>query len=155
MTKYINEYGITADEIELEITESSEIPDTNLTDIILQQLVDTGVNLAMDDFGMGYSSLLYMRRFPVDAIKIDGSITRDVLLNDTNADIIRTICSLGQAQKVHVVAEYVETKEQLEALSEMGCDIFQGYFYSPPIAESDCLNYFKLHNGLVQGKLSI
>lgn len=155
LTKYINEYGIIADEIELEITESSEIPDTNLTDIILQQLVDTGVNLAMDDFGMGYSSLLYMRRFPVDAIKIDGSITRDVLLNDTNADIIRTICSLGQAQKVHVVAEYVETKEQLEALSEMGCDIFQGYFYSPPIAESDCLNYFKLHNGLVQGKLSI
>ncbi|HAO25924.1 MAG TPA: hypothetical protein DCQ49_12730, partial [Methylophaga sp.] len=64
-----------AEEIELEITESSEIPDTNLTDIILQQLVDTGVQLAMDDFGMGYSSLLYMRRFQVNAIKIDGSIT--------------------------------------------------------------------------------
>lgn len=155
LTKHINEYGITAEEIELEITESSEIPDTHLTDIILQQLVDTGVHLAMDDFGMGYSSLLYMRRFPVDAIKIDGSITRDVLINDTNADIVRTICSLGQAQNVHVVAEYVETKEQREALADMGCDIFQGYFYSPPIAESDCLNYFQLHNGLVQGKLSI
>lgn len=155
MMKYINEYGINAEEIELEITESSEIPDTNLTDIILQQLVDTGVHLAMDDFGMGYSSLLYMRRFQVNAIKIDGSITRDVLVNATNADIVRTICSLGQAQKVHVVAEYVETKEQREALAEMGCDIFQGYYHSPPIAESDCLNYFQLHNGLVQGKLSI
>lgn len=155
LAKYIHDYGISAEEIELEITESSEIPDTQLTDIILQQLVDTGVNLAMDDFGMGYSSLLYMRRFPVDAIKIDGSITRDVLVNDTNADIVRTICSLGQSQNVHVVAEYVETKEQHEALADMGCDIFQGYFYSPPIAESDCVNYFKLHNGLVQGKLSI
>lgn len=155
LLKYINEYEISAAEIELEITESSEIPDTSLTDIILQQLADTGVHLAMDDFGMGYSSLLYMRRFQVNAIKIDGSITRDVLINATNADIVRTICSLGQAQNVHVVAEYVETKEQREALADMGCDIFQGYFYSPPIAESDCLNYFQLHNGLVQGKLLI
>ena len=155
ITKYINDYGIEAEELELEITESSEIPDTNLTDLILQQLVETGVHLAMDDFGMGYSSLLYMRRFQVNAIKIDGSITRDVLVNDTNADIVRTICSLGKAQKVHVVAEYVETKEQREVLSEMGCDIFQGYYHSPPIAESDCQNYFQLHNGLVQGKLSI
>tara|TARA_R110000851_G_scaffold178882_1_gene325860 strand:+ start:13563 stop:15629 length:2067 start_codon:yes stop_codon:yes gene_type:complete len=155
ITKYINDYGIEAEELELEITESSEIPDTNLTDLILQQLVETGVHLAMDDFGMGYSSLLYMRRFQVNAIKIDGSITRDVLVNDTNADIVRTICSLGKAQKVHVVAEYVETKEQREVLSEMGCDIFQGYYHSPPIAETDCQDYFQLHNGLVQGKLSI
>lgn len=155
ITKYIKEYGIEAEELELEITESSEIPDTSLTDLILQQLVETGVHLAMDDFGMGYSSLLYMRRFQVNAIKIDGSITRDVLVNDTNADIVRTICSLGKAQKVHVVAEYVETKEQREVLSEMGCDIFQGYYHSPPIAESDCQDYFQLHNGLVQGKLSI
>lgn len=155
ITKYIKEYGIKAEELELEITESSEIPDTNLTDLILQQLVETGVHLAMDDFGMGYSSLLYMRRFQVNAIKIDGSITRDVLVNDTNADIVRTICSLGKAQKVHVVAEYVETKEQREVLSEMGCDIFQGYYHSPPIAETDCQEYFQLHNGLVQGKLSI
>lgn len=155
ITKYIKDYGISAEELELEITESSEIPDTSLTDLILQQLVETGVHLAMDDFGMGYSSLLYMRRFQVNAIKIDGSITRDVLVNDTNADIVRTICSLGKAQRVHVVAEYVETKEQREVLSEMGCDIFQGYYHSPPIVESDCLNYFQLHNGLVQGKLSI
>lgn len=155
ITKYIKDYGIEAEELELEITESSEIPDTSLTDLILQQLVETGVHLAMDDFGMGYSSLLYMRRFQVNAIKIDGSITRDVLVNHTNADIVRTICSLGKAQKVHVVAEYVETKEQREVLSEMGCDIFQGYYHSPPIAESDCQDYFQLHNGLVQGKLSI
>lgn len=143
ISKYIQDYGISAQELELEITESSEIPDTNLTDLILQQLVDTGVNLAMDDFGMGYSSLLYMRRFQVHAIKIDGSITRDVLINSTNADIVRTICSLGQAQNVHVVAEYVETSEQRDALAEMGCDIFQGYYHSPPIAEADCLNYFQ------------
>lgn len=155
IAKYIKQYAIEPEELELEITESSEIPDTSLTDLILQQLVETGVHLAMDDFGMGYSSLLYMRRFPVDAIKIDGSITRDVLINDTNADIVRTICALGQAQRVHVVAEYVETKEQRDVLAEMGCDIFQGYYHSPPIAEADCLNYFQLHNGLVQGKLSI
>ncbi len=141
----VTKYGLHPEEIELEITESSEISDSQQVEKILQEISDIGIHLAMDDFGMGYSSLLHMRRFKVNAIKIDGSITRDVLTNSTNADIIRTISALGKAQKVSVVAEYVETQEQREALLEMGCDIFQGYYHSPPLKPEDCPVYFLSH----------
>jgi lactose/cellobiose-specific phosphotransferase system IIC component len=141
----VTKYGLHPEEIELEITESSEISDSQQVEKILQEISDIGIHLAMDDFGMGYSSLLHMRRFKVNAIKIDGSITRDVLTNSTNADIIRTISALGKAQKVSVVAEYVETQEQREALLEMGCDIFQGYYHSPPLKPEDCPMYFLSH----------
>lgn len=141
----IGNNGLLASELELEITESSEIPDDELTDFILDKLSATGVKLAMDDFGMGYSSLLHMRRFQVAAIKIDGSITREVLTNQMNADIVRTIASLGKSQGVQVVAEYVETLEQRQALSNMGCDVFQGYYHSPPLNETDCVAYFLTH----------
>ncbi|WP_417535700.1 EAL domain-containing protein [Methylophaga sp.] len=145
LTRCIQQYGLSTDEIELEITESSEISDSKQVEKILQEISDLGIHLAMDDFGMGYSSLLHMRRFTVNAIKIDGSITRDVLTNSTNADIIRTISALGKSQKVSVVAEYVETLEQREALVEMGCDIFQGYYHSPPLKPEDCPMYFLSH----------
>ena len=133
--------------IELEITESAEIPSSEVVDDILEKLTQTGVHLSMDDFGMGYSSLLYMRRFHVHAIKIDGSLTRDVLCNRTNADIIRTIVSLGQAQKADVVVEFVETLAQRDALAQMGCDLFQGHFFSPALSEERCVEYFKRHVG--------
>lgn len=138
----VTKYGLHPEEIELEITESSEISDSQQVEKILQGISDIGIHLAMDDFGMGYSSLLHMRRFKVNAIKIDGSITRDVLINSTNADIVRTISALGKAQNVSVVAEYVETLEQREALVEMGCDIFQGYYHSPPLSDEDFQVYF-------------
>ncbi|WP_417509162.1 EAL domain-containing protein [Methylophaga sp.] len=145
LTRCIQQYGLRPEEIELEITESSEISDSKQVEKILQEISDLGIHLAMDDFGMGYSSLLHMRRFTVNAIKIDGSITRDVLTNSTNADIIRTISALGKSQNVSVVAEYVETLEQREALLEMGCDIFQGYYHSPPLKPEDCPMYFLSH----------
>lgn len=145
----MQKYGLEPHELELEITESSEIPDSQLVDAILQEISDIGIHLAMDDFGMGYSSLLHLRRFKVNAIKIDGSITRDVLTNSTNADIVRTISALGKAQQVCVVAEYVETQEQREALVEMGCDIFQGYYHSPPLKFEECLMYFLSHRYMV------
>jgi lactose/cellobiose-specific phosphotransferase system IIC component len=137
----LQKHGLRPLEIELEITESAVIPDTRAVDQTLQQLAEVGVLLAMDDFGMGYSSLLYLRRFPVSSIKIDGTITRDVLNNSTNADIIQTIAALGRTQKAKIVAEFVETKVQRDALAELGCDIFQGYFHSGPLSEAACLGY--------------
>jgi lactose/cellobiose-specific phosphotransferase system IIC component len=142
-------HGLQAREIELEITESAVIPDTRAVDQTLQQLAQIGVLLAMDDFGMGYSSLLYLRRFPVSSIKIDGTLTRDVLNNSTNADIIKTIAALGCSQKAKIVAEFVETQVQRDALAELGCDIFQGYFHSAPLSELACLAYLDAH--LVSG----
>lgn len=139
----LRKYELTPEEIELEITESSAIPESQIVDQTIAQLITTGVQLSMDDFGMGYSSLHYLRRFKVHAIKIDGSLTRDVLTNRTNADIIRTIAALGQAQQVRVIAEFVETTEQRELLAQMGCDTFQGYLHSRPLTEEQCLDYFK------------
>ncbi len=142
LEQLLQRYGLEPSEIELEITESAVIPDSQAVEQTLHQLMGMGVRLAMDDFGMGYSSLLYLRRFHVHSIKIDGSLTRDVLTNCTNADIIRTIVSLGRSRKVDVVAEYVETLEQRTRLVDLGCDVFQGYYHSPPLSEQQCPAYF-------------
>ena len=137
--------ALNSHEIEIEVTESGAIPDEARTNATLEALAALGLRLAMDDFGMGYSSLLHLRRFAIHTIKIDGSLTRDVLSNSTNADIIRAITSLGQARHVEIVAEFVETLAQREALAEMGCAVFQGYYHSPALPESACPDYFALH----------
>ncbi|GAB4090132.1 EAL domain-containing protein [Hydrogenophaga soli] len=136
-------HGLQPGEIELEVTESAELPDVPMVNDSLNALVQMGVNLSMDDFGMGYTSLLYMRRFAMSAIKIDGSLTRDVMLEKTNAEIIRTIANLGRAQHVAVVAEYVETVAQRDCLRALGCNVFQGYLYSPPLTEVACIGYIE------------
>jgi lactose/cellobiose-specific phosphotransferase system IIC component len=138
-------HGLSPHEIELEITESQHIPNTLVVDAALRDLSDLGILLSMDDFGMGYSSLLHLRRFRLHAIKIDGSLTRDILSNTASADIIRTIAELGRAQNIDVIAEFVDTKAQRDFLSELGCDCFQGNFHSPALAESECPDYFRIH----------
>ncbi len=132
-------------EVELEITESQAIPTSEVVDDNLAQIAALGVALAMDDFGMGYSSLLHMRRFRVHAIKIDGSLSREVLNNPISADIVRTITALGRAQNVEVVAEFVETLAQRDMLAALGCDVFQGYLHSPPLGAAACVQYLLVH----------
>ena len=139
----LRKHGLRPDDIELEITESQHIPDSEIVDTTLHDLSELGIRLAMDDFGMGYSSLLHLRRFHVHAIKIDGSLSRDVLSNSTIADIIRTIAALGRAQHIAVIAEFVETRAQRDRLAELGCDCFQGYLYSPALSASECIAYFQ------------
>ncbi|MBU6440128.1 MAG: PTS sugar transporter subunit IIC/EAL domain-containing protein [Betaproteobacteria bacterium] len=142
LQRCLDRYGLDPAEIELEITETLALPDGQAVDGVLGELEATGVRLAIDDFGMGSSSLLYLRRFEVHAIKIDGSLTRDLLDNPTNADIIRTIVMLGRARDVQVVAEFVETVQQRRALEAMGCDVFQGWYHSAPLDEARCIDYF-------------
>jgi EAL domain-containing protein (putative c-di-GMP-specific phosphodiesterase class I)/cellobiose-specific phosphotransferase system component IIC len=143
--KCLQNNGLSPSEVELEITESAAIPNNQTVEQTLQRLSEMGIRLSMDDFGMGYSSLLYLRRFLVHVIKIDGSLTRDVLLNATNADIVRTIAALGHSQKAEVVAEFVETLAQREKLMELGCDVFQGHYHSPALNEATCQAYFSRH----------
>lgn len=145
LANILKKHGLAPAEIELEITESQHIPDSAVVDIALRDLSQLGIRLSMDDFGMGYSSLLHLRRFHVHSIKIDGTLTRDVLSNTTSADIIRTIATLGRAQQIDVIAEFVETRAQRDRLAELGCDCFQGYFHSPALYEGDCLDYFRRH----------
>lgn len=120
--------------LELELTESSVMENAEQSAAILEQLSRIGVHISIDDFGTGYSSLSYLRRFPLDKLKIDRSFIKDVVTNAEDAAIVRAIVSLAHSLKLKVVAEGVETVEQLEFLRELGCDQYQGYHCSPPIA---------------------
>lgn len=145
LDKNIQRYGLNPQEIELEITESSILPDDPVIDETLSRLSTLGVRLAIDDFGMGYASLRYLNRFKVSTLKIDGSLTKDVLTNPVKGDIIKTIVALGDAQSLDVIAEYVETAAQRKMLTAMGCTALQGYLFSQPLPNQDCLNYCKKH----------
>lgn len=143
LARCLKRYRLRPGEIQLEITESQAIPLHQVVDRNLAAIVGMGVTLAMDDFGMGYSSLLHMRRFQIHTIKMDGSLTRDVLCNPTSRDIIHTVAALGQARQVEVVAECVETTEQRDVLAALGCDVFQGYLYSRPLPADECARYLQ------------
>lgn len=133
--------GLLPAELGLELTESQHVPDDPVSINTLKNLEALGIYLEMDDFGMGYSSMLYIRRFNFDAIKLDGSLTREVLLDNNCSDIIASVVLLGRAVGIRVVAEYVETREQQALLEELGCEVFQGYLYSAPLAGAQCLEY--------------
>ncbi|WP_348028518.1 EAL domain-containing protein [Rhodoferax sp.] len=124
-------HGIHSKDLDIEITEGRTLTNTAQADKTLAELQAMGLSLSMDDFGMGCTSLLYMHRFKVYAIKLDGVLTRNVLHNPVDQDIIRCVCRLGHSQGVHVVAEFVETTAQRDLLQALGCDFFQGWLYSP------------------------
>lgn len=130
-------------ELALELTESQHVPEDALSVQTLKSLEATGVHLEMDDFGMGYSSMLYIRRFHFDAIKLDGSLTREVLQSNNCCDIIASVVQLARALNMRVVAEYVETREQQVVLERLGCDAFQGYLYTPALVGESCLDYLR------------
>ena len=132
-----------AGELALELTESQHVPDDQGAVQTLKALQAMGIHLEMDDFGMGYSSMLYIRRFHFDAIKLDGSLTREVLQSNNCCDIIASVVQLARALKMRVIAEYVETHEQQELLAKLGCDAFQGYLYSPALVGERCLDYLR------------
>jgi EAL domain-containing protein (putative c-di-GMP-specific phosphodiesterase class I) len=100
---------------------------------MLTQLADMGLRLHLDDFGTGYSSLSYLHRLPVDALKIDRSFVNDMVTSDISASIVATIIALSHALGAHVVAEGVETKEQLDQLRALACDWAQGYYFDRPL----------------------
>jgi diguanylate cyclase len=124
--------GLDPARLELEVTEGLLIKDAGGALAILEQLKALGVQISMDDFGTGYSSLSYFRMFPFDKVKIDRSFVADMLANPQARAIIRSVIGLGHGLGVPVVAEGVETTEQLDALRAEGCDQVQGYLISRP-----------------------
>lgn len=119
--------------LEVELTESSVMTNADESVGVLGQLRKMGVGVAIDDFGTGYSSLSYLRRFPIDKLKIDRSFVHDVTSSETDASIVRAIVLLAHSVGLRVVAEGVETEEQLRFISDLKCDQWQGYYFAPPL----------------------
>jgi diguanylate cyclase (GGDEF)-like protein/PAS domain S-box-containing protein len=128
------EAGLEPDNLELELTETFLMQDSTLTGTVLQALKGLGVTLALDDFGTGYSSLSHLRRFPIDTLKIDQSFVRDLATDADDANIVSAMISMGESLHMRVVAEGVETRDQLAFLQELGCPEAQGYYFSRPVA---------------------
>jgi diguanylate cyclase (GGDEF)-like protein/PAS domain S-box-containing protein len=126
--------GLDPQYLELEITEGVLVREREQSTENLNALRRLGVTFAIDDFGTGYSSLSYLKRMPIDKLKIDRSFVRDIARNADDAAIARAIVALGHGLQLTVIAEGVETAEQLEILRALDCDEVQGYFYSPPLS---------------------
>ena len=124
--------GLEASSLEVELTESSVMTNPEESAGVLKQLRRMGVSVAIDDFGVGYSSLSYLRRFPIDKLKIDRSFVRDLPTSATDESIVKAIISLAHSVSLQVVAEGVETEEQLEFIRLLGCDLWQGYYCCEP-----------------------
>ena len=131
--------GFDAQWLELELTESLLMEDPETARATLLKLKGLGVNIAIDDFGSGYSSLSYLRHFPIDRLKIDQSFVRDLTTSADDAAIARAIIALGHNMNLRVVAEGVETAEQLAFLRDNGCDVIQGFLFSEPVSADACL----------------
>jgi diguanylate cyclase (GGDEF)-like protein len=120
--------------LELELTESGLMRGAEPTSHALGQLKAIGVRLAIDDFGTGYSSLSYLTRFPIDTLKLDQSFLNDIVVDSDRAIIVDAVVRLGRNLKKKVVAEGVETPEQLRFIQDLGCDEGQGYYFSPAVS---------------------
>jgi diguanylate cyclase (GGDEF)-like protein/PAS domain S-box-containing protein len=120
--------------LELELTEGSIMKEPEKAIDKLNRLRDLGIKIAIDDFGTGYSSLSYLKRFPIDTLKIDKTFVSDVSTNEDAAAIAKAIVMMGHALDMAVIAEGVETPQQLEYLTSLGCDVIQGYLFSPPLS---------------------
>ena len=129
----LRETELAAPYLELEVTESVLMEDTQSTTAVLSALKDMGVRIAIDDFGTGYSSLSYLSRFPIDTLKIDRSFVGGITAAGHDATIINAVIGLGRSLNQHVVAEGVETEQQLALLRRQQCVEGQGYYFSPPI----------------------
>jgi predicted signal transduction protein with EAL and GGDEF domain len=133
IAEVLHETGLAPETLRLELTESVTMRDEERTTRILSELRDLGVRLCIDDFGTGYSSLSYLRRFALDILKIDRSFVTDMLINSESQEIVKTILSLGKNLRMKVVAEGVETVEQMNLLRSLSCEFAQGYLFSRPL----------------------
>ena len=133
VTRALQDAGLEPEQLELEVTEGIMIQDVQATITTLHQLHALGIQISIDDFGTGYSSLNYLKRMPISKIKIDQSFIRDICTDPDDEAIANAVISLGHSLKMQVIAEGVETTEQLDHLRAQGCDEIQGFYVSRPL----------------------
>ena len=146
ITDMLEDAGCKPEWIALEVTEGQIMKNPEQAIVILKEISQMGIELAVDDFGTGYSSLTYLKRLPIDKLKIDQSFVRDLPFDEEDIGISRAIIALSQALYLDVIAEGVETKEQRDFLVENGCRNIQGYFYSKPIPALEMEIFLKEKN---------
>ena len=133
----LKEHSLDATYLEIELTEATLMSNAETSVTLLEQLSELGVVVAIDDFGTGYSSMSYLQRFPIDKLKIDRSFISDVASNSGDASIVRAIISLAHGLRLKVIAEGVESEEQLGILRRMGCDQYQGFYRSAAVPAAE------------------
>ncbi len=141
ITSALSESGISPKLLGLEITEGVAMRDIELTINILEQLQQQGMPISIDDFGTGYSSLAYLKRFPIDTLKIDRSFVTEITESKNDQAIAQAIVALAQSMGLNVLAEGVETNEQLDFLIANGCEFIQGHYYSPALPAAAASQY--------------
>lgn len=139
----LKKYNINPSQVEFEITETISMSNMENTLRILKDLRGLGVSIAIDDFGTGHSSLAYLKKFPINTLKVDKSFIMDISENDEDRVIAQTIISMAHSLGLKTVAEGVEYKEHITLLEEMGCDTLQGYYYSKPIHKDAFISFTK------------
>jgi len=153
--KALRETGLEPQYLDLELTESLLMHDMEAVEKILKELKGLGLLFSLDDFGTGYSSLSYLKRFPIDFLKIDRSFVNDINQDRYGAGIVRAIIVMAHTLGIKVIAEGVESAEQLEFLRAQGCDITQGYFCSEPLATETFTDLLKDWQEIRMGKCSV
>ncbi len=137
----LQETGLAPEYLELEITESMMM-DPAVSIHILEELNKLGTRISLDDFGTGYSSLSYLKKFPIHKLKIDRSFITDISQNRNDRAIVSTIIAMAQNLKLDVIAEGIETKDQLDILTENDCKKIQGYYFASPLSAADVETMF-------------
>lgn len=151
VAQVLEETGLNPGCLELEITESIAMQDVDFTIAMLHRLREMGIQIGIDDFGTGYSSLNYLKRFPINTLKIDRSFVCDITVNPDNAAIVSTIIGLGRNMKLNVIAEGVETEEQLAFLKQRDCIEMQGYLFSKPLPAEELERLLTVKKGFPTG----
>jgi EAL domain-containing protein (putative c-di-GMP-specific phosphodiesterase class I) len=137
------ETGFPAGSLELEITESSAMQSPETSIRTLFELKKLGIRISLDDFGTGHSSLSYLKRFPIDTLKIDQSFVRDITTDPDTAAIVTAIIAMAHSLRLKVIAEGVEYPEQANFLRRHGCDQMQGYLMTPPVPSAEFLEFVR------------
>ncbi|VAW61039.1 diguanylate cyclase/phosphodiesterase (GGDEF & EAL domains) with PAS/PAC sensor(s) [hydrothermal vent metagenome] len=137
LQKTLDQHQTKTECIELEVTENILIEDTRAVSKKLQILKDLGIKISIDDFGTGYASLRYLQQLPIDMIKIDRSFITHINENEGDLAIVKTIITMAKNLHIDIIAEGVETREQIERLEQLGCPYYQGYYYSKPVSRDE------------------